>query len=57
MLRKLAMLWKDEDGPTAVEYALMIVLVALVIAAATPGIRAAVQGVFTDTATQLNVRP
>jgi Flp pilus assembly pilin Flp len=42
----LSRLWTDEEGPTAVEYALMLVLVALAIFAATPGISAAVVGVF-----------
>ncbi len=53
MNRMLRKLWKDEEGPTAVEYALMLVLVALAIAAATPDITTAVLGVFTATSTAL----
>lgn len=34
MLRALTGLWKDEDGPTTVEYALMLVLVSIVAIAA-----------------------
>jgi pilus assembly protein Flp/PilA len=34
MLNKLTALWKDEDGPTTVEYALMLVLVSVVAIAA-----------------------
>ena len=51
----LKRLWKDEDGPTAVEYALMLVLVALAIAAAAPSIAPAVSRVFTTMANRLNV--
>jgi pilus assembly protein Flp/PilA len=31
MLQKLAMLWKDEEGATAVEYGLIVALIAAVI--------------------------
>ena len=55
MTKVLSRLWKDEEGPTAVEYALMLVLIALVIAAATPGIGSAVKTVFTSTSTALAV--
>ncbi len=40
---------KDEKGVTTVEYAIMLALVALAVAAATPGLSDAVIGVFTDT--------
>jgi pilus assembly protein Flp/PilA len=30
MLHKLIALWKDEDGPTSVEYALMLALISIV---------------------------
>ena len=49
----LSRLWTDEEGPTAVEYALMLVLVALAIAAAVPNISTAVLGVFTRSSTAL----
>jgi len=31
MLKTLQRLWRDEDAPTAVEYAIMVVLVAIAI--------------------------
>ncbi len=31
MVRKLVELWKDEEGPTAVEYGLMVALIAAII--------------------------
>ncbi len=34
MLRRLVALWKDEAGPTSVEYALMLVLISIVAIAA-----------------------
>jgi Flp pilus assembly pilin Flp len=49
----LTNLRKDEKGVTTVEYAIMLALVALAIAGATPDIRDAVLGIFTDTATAL----
>jgi len=39
----------DEKGVTTVEYAIMLALVALAVAAATPGLSDAVITVFTDT--------
>jgi Flp pilus assembly pilin Flp len=44
---------KEEQGPTAVEYAIMLALVALAIALAMPNIRDAVIGIFNATATAL----
>lgn len=41
---------KEESGPTAVEYALMLVLVAIAIALAAPNIATAVVNVFTTMA-------
>jgi pilus assembly protein Flp/PilA len=52
MLKKL---WKDEEGPTTVEYALMLVLVALAVAAVAPGIGNAVTTVFNAASTSLTV--
>jgi Flp pilus assembly pilin Flp len=43
----------DESGQTAVEYALMLVLVALAIAAATPSIGSAIANVFSAMASRL----
>ncbi len=44
---------KDEKGVTTVEYGIMLALVALAVAGATPGLAAAVITVFTDTTTAL----
>ena len=44
---------KDEKGVTTVEYALMLALVAIAVAVGTPGISAAVLGVFSNMATHL----
>jgi Flp pilus assembly pilin Flp len=38
----------EESGPTIVEYAVMLVLVAIAVAAASPGFRAAIVAVFSD---------
>ncbi len=55
MIGYLKRFLKEEKGPTAVEYAIMLALVALAIAAGTPGIRDAVLTIFTDTATALTI--
>ncbi len=39
---------KDEKGVTTVEYAIMLVLVALAVVGAAPGVAGAVVTVFTD---------
>ncbi len=44
---------RDESAPTAVEYAIMLALIALAVAIASPNIRQAVVTVFTDTSAQL----
>ncbi len=44
---------KDEKGVTTVEYAVMLALVCLAVALATPNIRDAVVGIFDTTATTL----
>ncbi len=53
MTNRLKAFWQDESAPTAVEYAIMLALVALEIALAAPNIRDAVLGIFNSTATQL----
>ena len=53
MTAQLKRFLKEEAGPTAVEYAIMLALVALAIAVAQPNIRAAVIQIFNDTATAL----
>jgi len=44
---------KGQKGVTTVEYAVMLVLVAIAVMAATPGISSAVVGVFSNVSTQL----
>lgn len=44
---------RDEKGVTTVEYAVMLALVCLAVALATPNIRDAVVGIFDSTATTL----
>ena len=44
---------RDEKGVTTVEYAVMLALVALAVALATPNIRDGVVGIFDATSTQL----
>ena len=53
MRQTLLKLWKDEEGPTAVEYALMLVGVALVIFATVPNLGTAVLNVFDRMVTAL----
>ena len=45
---------RDESGPTVMEYALMLVLVALAISAAFPPVQTAISTVFTDVQTALS---
>ena len=44
-------LWKDEEGVTAVEYALMLFVVIVAVAAVIPALRTAVVGAFTGATT------
>ncbi len=45
---------RDESGQTVMEYALMLVLVALAISAAFPPVQTAISTVFTDVQTALS---
>jgi len=54
MIGELKRFLKEEAGPTAVEYAIMLALVALAIALATPNIRSAVLSVFNATSTAIS---
>lgn len=45
---------KDEEGASGIEYALIAVMVAVVIATFVPGIRSAITGTFTDVQDGLN---
>jgi Flp pilus assembly pilin Flp len=44
---------KREKGVTTVEYAVMLVLIAIAVMAANPGLSGAVVGVFTNMSTKL----
>ncbi len=46
---------KDERGVTTVEYAIMLALVALAVAAATPGLSDAVVAVFVATTDEMAI--
>jgi Flp pilus assembly pilin Flp len=50
-------LTQEEEGQTIVEYALLIVLVALAIAAANPSLTSAIKGVFGKTSSVLGYVP
>ena len=54
---KLAQLHKEEEGQTIVEYALIIVLIALAVLLASPSLTQAIIQVFTDTSSLLGYRP
>ena len=50
MIKKLMNFFKDEEGATAVEYGLMVALIAVVIIAAVGALGVNLQGVFQDVA-------
>jgi Flp pilus assembly pilin Flp len=54
---KLAQLYSKEEGQTIVEYALIIVLIALAVLLASPSLTQAIIKVFTDTSSLLGYRP
>ena len=54
---KLAELRKDESGQTIVEYALIIVLIALAVLLASPTLTSAIVQVFSETSSLLMKRP
>ncbi len=53
----LAQFHKKEEGQTIVEYALIIVLIALAVLLASPSLTQAIIQVFTDTSSLLGYRP
>ena len=53
MLSMLKQLWKDEEGPTAVEYALMLALIAVVIIVAVRLLGTNVSTRFNEVATTI----
>ena len=52
-LKQHALLKKDEKGVTTVEYAVMLVLVAIAVMIAAPNISTAVVDVFTNVSSRL----
>ena len=53
-MKKLALrLWQEEEGQDLTEYALLLVLIALVVAAVLPPFATAVSNVFTNAAGNL----
>ena len=48
MKHLLKRLWKEEEGQDLVEYALLIVLVALAVVASVQSLASAISGVFTS---------
>ncbi len=53
MQNTMLKLWKDEEGPTAVEYALMLFLVAVAIVGAVGLLKTQVIAAFTHATTAL----
>lgn len=53
-LKPFVAAFRDEKGVTTVEYAIMLVLVALAVAAFGTGLSGAVTGVFQDMITELS---
>jgi len=54
---RLAQLAKDQSGQTIVEYALIIVLIALAVLLSSPTLTEAIIQVFLDTSSLLGYRP
>ncbi len=46
MVQMMKKLWRDEEGPTAVEYGLMVALIAVVIITVVTQLGTRVQGTF-----------
>ncbi len=47
MLTNIRRLWKDEEGPTAVEYGLMVALIAVAIIGTVTALGGSLVGIFT----------
>jgi Flp pilus assembly pilin Flp len=54
MINMLTNLWKDESGQDAAEYALLLVLIAVVLVLAITSLRGAIQAAFLRVAGILN---
>jgi pilus assembly protein Flp/PilA len=50
MLERLKAIWNDEEGPTAVEYALMVALIAVLIIATVTALKDRINATFTTVA-------
>jgi pilus assembly protein Flp/PilA len=57
MTKMLMTLWKDEEAPTAVEYGIMVALIAVAIIVAVGGVGDALNGVFGRTSGALTAVP
>ncbi len=53
MTRKLKQLWNDQEGATAVEYGLMVALIAAVIIVAVTALGTGTQATFNNVAGQI----
>lgn len=53
MRAKLIQFLRDEEGATAIEYALVAAMVALVLVSLIPGVQDAVRGIFNSIVTAL----
>ena len=51
MKSMLMRLWKEEEGQDLIEYAMLVALIALVVAAAFPALATAIVGVYTSAET------
>ncbi len=54
MKHMLKRLWKEEEGQDLIEYALLVALIALVVAAGFPPLATAIENVFNRAETQMN---
>lgn len=57
MVQMMKRLWQDEEGPTAVEYALMVALIAVVIITAVGALGTQVQTTFESVTTAITPTP
>jgi pilus assembly protein Flp/PilA len=57
MTQMLMKLWKDEEAPTAVEYGIMVALIAVVIIAAVTTVGDNLEAVFTSVGGKLTAVP
>jgi pilus assembly protein Flp/PilA len=53
MTQMLMKLWKDEEAPTAVEYGIMVALIAVAIITFVAAVGTGLQGTFTAVSNQL----